>query len=65
MADWIKNLIPYEKYHKKEPCPFCKSENVSIEYVITDVKKTDLRKSVLFKCLDCGKSTCFCGTYKN
>ena len=49
MADWIKNLISYEKYHKKEPCPFCKSENVSIEYVITDVKKTDLSKSVLLK----------------
>lgn len=59
MIDWTKNLISYEKNNDKGKCPFCDSKNISVEHI-----DTETRKSLLFKCLDCGKSEFFCGTYR-
>lgn len=57
MKDWTKNLISYMKNGDKGECPFCESVNIGVENI-----DTAERKSLLFKCFDCGKSEFFSGT---
>lgn len=60
MKNWVNNLISYKKNNDKGKCPFCGSKNISVENI-----NSQYRKSLLFKCLDCGKSEFFSGVYNH
>lgn len=56
--NWIHNLIEYEQNGQSGKCPFCNSSD--IEVIETD----NIRRSISFKCLKCGKGDHFDGIIK-
>ena len=55
MSKWIKNIISYMDNKTIEKCPYCSGVNVDV------LEHKGKRKSITFRCKDCGKSEHFDG----
>lgn len=58
MKSWIDNFLQYENNKNPGKCPCCGSSNVDVEELFWG------RRSVTFKCKQCGKGDHFDGIYE-
>lgn len=55
MNGWVNNLISYIQKKDTGHCPYCSSSDIQVERIGT------IRKSLVFKCMNCHKSEHFDG----
>ena len=53
MSLWLNNLLSYVEKHEEGFCPECGSANIAVTVA------GEPRKTILFRCRDCGSSEVF------